>query len=194
MKQVIELETQRLKLRQWKKEDLAPFAKLNADEEVMQYFPNPLTQAQSNEMATKIEALIEKNGWGFWAVELKHSATFIGYVGLHEPSTDLPFTPCVEIGWRLSKEHWGKGYATEAGKEALKFSFETLELEEILSFTATINQPSRAVMQRLGMRYCLGEDFEHPAVLTGHCLEKHVLYKMKIEDYSCLKVKNKRVW
>lgn len=179
----IELETARLKLRQWKKEDYEAFAKLNADPKVMEYFPNPLTQTQSNEMATKIETLMKKKGWGFWAVEVKSSGKFIGYVGLHEPSHALPFTPCVEIAWRLSKESWGKGYATEAAKEALRFGFETLALDEILSFTAVINQPSRAVMERLGMRYCTEADFEHPAVAVGSTLREHVVYRLMSKEF-----------
>lgn len=181
---VYELETARLKLRQWEEEDFPLFAKLNADKNVMRYFPSTLTEKKSYEMAEKIQTLINKNGWGFWAVEEKKTRTFIGYVGLHQPSSELPFTPCVEIGWRLVKEHWGKGYATEAAREALKFGFDTLELEEILSFTSTINEPSRAVMERLGMRYCHHEDFEHPAVPIGNVSRKHVLYKIRKNDYD----------
>jgi RimJ/RimL family protein N-acetyltransferase len=183
MVKVIELETKRLKLRQWKENDFPLFAKLNADENVMRYFPSTLTEKKSYTMAEKIQTLITKKGWGFWAVEEKVSGTFIGYVGLHQPSLDLPFTPCVEIGWRLAKEYWGKGYATEASREVLRFGFDTLGLDEILSFTAVINQPSRAVMERLGMRYCQKKNFDHPAVPVGSELREHVLYRLTREEF-----------
>ena len=131
MKQITELETKRLKLRQWKQEDYAPFSKLNADPKVMEFFPSVLTKV-----------LISEKGWGFWAVEEKETGLFVGTLGLHEPTDNLPFLPCIEIGWRFLHEHWGKGYATEAGEEVLKFAFEVLELDEVVSFTTVKNERS----------------------------------------------------
>ena len=173
MVKVVELETERLKLRQWKHSDYKPFSEMNADSEVLKYFPHTLSESESNALADKIESLIAKKGWGFWAVELKNSNDFIGFVGLHEP-TDLPFTPCVEIGWRLAKQYWRHGYATEAAQAALKFAFETLCLDEVVSFTSLLNKRSQAVMQKLNM-VDSGQNFEHPNVPVGNQLREHVL-------------------
>lgn len=178
----IKLKTERLILRQWQKEDFIVFQKLTSDSEVMHYFPSLLTEEESDALAQRFHDLIAHRGWGFWAIEEKVSGRFIGYVGLHEPASDLPFKPCVEIGWRLLKEHWGKGYASEAGKEALRFAFEELKLDEVVSFTAVINHRSEALMRRLGMRN-KSENFEHSALPKGHRLREHVLYGIKREDY-----------
>jgi RimJ/RimL family protein N-acetyltransferase len=175
--QLIEPETARLQLRQWRESDRFPFAQLNADPRVMEYFPATLDRASSDAMVDRCQALIAKQGWGFWAVELKEIGEFIGFVGLHRPTAELPFSPCVEVGWRLVYDYWGKGYATEAAKAALKVGFETLELVEIVSFTAVINQRSRAVMERLGMHEA-AETFEHPLVPVGHRLRQHCLYRL----------------
>jgi RimJ/RimL family protein N-acetyltransferase len=153
---LIEFKTERLYLRPWRPEDWAPFAALNADPRVMQFYPRPLTREESDAMANRIHTLIQQRGWGFWAVEVLGKAPFIGFVGLHIPAADLPFSPCVEIGWRLAADHWGKGYATEAAKEALRVGFERLKLQEIVSFTSTVNRRSIAVMERLGMKYRVG--------------------------------------
>ena len=181
MKQITQLQTKRLILRQWKKEDYEPFAKLNADPKVMEFFPSVLTKVQSDVMASTLKALISQNGWGFWVLEEKETGLFVGTLGLHEPSDDLAFLPCVEIGWRLSHEHWGKGYATEAGLEVLKFAFEVLDLEEVVSFTAVVNKRSSSLMERLGMKNSY-ENFEHVALPKGHRLREHVLYKIQNND------------
>lgn len=173
----IELETGRLCLRQWQPNDRAPFAALNADQRVMEYFPSPLDHAASDAMAERCQLLIHERGWGFWAVETKANRQFIGCVGLHIPSAELPFSPCVEVGWRLAYPFWGKGYATEAGKAALEVGFGRLMFAEIVSFTAVGNTKSRAVMERLGMN---GDSaiFEHPDVPLGHPLRPHCLYRL----------------
>ena len=178
MKQITELQTKRLILRQWKSEDYEAFSKLNADPKVMEYFPSILTKVQSDVMASTLKALISQNGWGFWVLEERKTGFFVGTLGLHEPSDNLPFLPCVEIGWRLAHEHWGKGYATEAGLEVLRFAFEVLELEEVVSFTAVVNKRSSALMERLGMKNAYA-NFEHSALPVGHRLCEHVLYKIK---------------
>ena len=172
-----ELETERLILRQWKDEDLTPFAKINADPEVMAYYPDILNEEESNAMADKIKDLITEHSWGFWAVETKQENNFIGFVGLHIPTHDLPCTPCVEVGWRLAKEYWGKGYATEAARESLRFAFEELALGEVFSFASIANKKSWAVMERLNMNDT-GENFEHPILPAGHPFREHVLYKI----------------
>lgn len=182
MVEVIELETDRLRLRQWKKNDRPLFAKINADPVVMEYFPNTLCEFESNKMAERIQSLISDRGWGFWAVEEKNQETFIGLVGLHAPLLELPFSPCVEIGWRLAKVYWGKGYATEAAKAALKVAFEDLNLSTVYSFTSVGNVRSKAVMKRLSMIDAL-ENFEHPGIPLGHQLREHVLYKLTKERW-----------
>lgn len=135
----MELETERLILRQWKDDDYSKFAALNADVSVMEFFPKPLARQESDHMADKIRSLIHQRGWGFWALELKEIGEFIGFTGLHIPEADLPFSPCVEVGWRLMKRYWGSGYAPEAAGEVLRFAFEHLELDEVVSFTTLHN-------------------------------------------------------
>jgi RimJ/RimL family protein N-acetyltransferase/uncharacterized protein (DUF1330 family) len=174
---LIEPATPRLQLRQWRSSDRAPFAELNRDPRVMEFFPSPLTREQSDAMADRCEALIRERGWGFWAIELKASRSFIGFVGLHIPAAQLPFSPCTEVGWRLAFEHWGHGYATEAARAALHVGFELLALEEIVSFTTVANLRSRAVMERLGMKE--SGFFEHPGVPVGSPLRNHCLYRVR---------------
>jgi RimJ/RimL family protein N-acetyltransferase len=177
MTELIALSTPRLRLRQWHPEDKKPFADLNADPHVMEFFPSCLKRADSDALAERIQSLISERGWGFWAVEVLGGERFIGFVGLHIPSPDLPFSPCVEIGWRLAFEHWGQGYATEAARAALQFGFEKINLPEIVSFTAIHNKRSRAVMSRLGMCPAL-DTFEHPSLPAGHALREHCLYRL----------------
>ncbi len=177
MADVIELETTRLKMRQWKREDWPLFAELNADPIVMEFFPGTLTESESNEMADKIYVLLAERSWGFWAVEEKKTGMFIGFAGLHRPIVELPFSPCVEIGWRLARRCWGKGYATEAALAALKVAFEELNLKKVYSFTSVGNTRSRAVMERLHMVNTT-QNFEHPGIPEGHCQREHVLYKL----------------
>jgi len=178
----IEFQTTRLLLRQWKPGDRVPFAAMNADPRVMQHFPALLSRAESDAMADRCQALIEERGWGFWAVELKASGTFIGFVGLHTPAAALPFSPCVEIGWRLAADYWGQGLASEAARAALEVGFGRLDLSEILSFTAVENRRSRAVMERLGMRE--SEEFEHPGLPVGHPLRLHCLCRLDRERFA----------
>lgn len=168
------LESARVRLRQWDARDRAPFARLNADPRVMRYYPAPLESAESDALADKCAALIAQHGWGFWACEQKASNTFLGFVGLHRVE-GLPFSPAIEIGWRLAHEYWGYGYATEAAQTALAFAFEHLKTPEVVSFAVVDNLRSRAVMERLGMRE--SGRFEHPRVPEGP-LKTHVLYRL----------------
>ena len=154
----------RVLLRQWREEDREPFAALNADPETMRYFPSTLSREESDAMVDWASALIEERGWGLWAVEVPGVAPFVGFVGLNVPR----FMPeVVEVGWRLLKEHWGNGYATEAGREALRYGFDELALDEIVSFTTVSNTPSRRDMERLGMTHDPSRDFDHPNVPDG---------------------------
>ena len=178
------LTTARLRLRQWREEDLAPFAALNADPQVMEFFPKVLTRAESDVVAGRIRNHFARHGFGLWAVEAPGAADFVGFVGLAVPSFEAHFTPCVEIGWRLAREHWGHGYATEAATAALAFGFGDRALEEIVAFTVPANIPSRRVMGRLGMRRLPSDDFEHPAIADGHPLRSHVLYRLRRADWK----------
>ena len=183
MTNIIELETSRLKLRQWRAEDSPLFAAINSDPAVMEFYPRVLESAESNTLADYFEELIVKTGWGFWAVEKKADCTFIGFVGLNEPTYDLPVTPCVEIGWRLAKNEWGNGYASEAAHAAIKMAFTHIDLTEIYSFSSVTNTKSIAVMQRLGMQdtEC---NFEHPIIPEHHPLREHVLYNINKKQWG----------
>ncbi len=184
--EVTELETERLILRQWKSQDLVPFAKLNSDHLVMEYFPSVLNRQESDAMADKCKSLISDRGWGFWALELKSDRTFIGFVGIHIPKDTLPFSPCVEIGWRLQKHSWGQGYATESANKALEFCFKNLNLKEVVSFTPASNYRSRSLMERLGLSNT-NENFIHPDIPKNHSLSECVLYKIKKNEWSRMK-------
>lgn len=144
----------------------------------MAFFPAPLSRDQSDQLATRIERHFERHGFGLWAVEIPRVASFAGFIGLSVPAFDAHFTPCVEIGWRLAAEHWHRGYATEGARAVLAFGMETLELSEIVSFTVPANQPSRRVMERIGMARDPADDFEHPGLPAGHPLRRHVLYRI----------------
>jgi len=172
------LTTPRLRLRSWRNDDLPSFATLNADPRVMEFFPKLLTQAESDASAAAIRENCESRGFGLWAVEILRATTFIGFVGLNVPRFEAHFTPCVEIGWRLAFEHWHRGFATEAARAAVRFGFEQLNLQEIVSFTVPENVRSRRVMERLGMTHDAAEDFDHPVLPVGHPLRRHVLYRL----------------
>ena len=173
------LATPRLCLRPWRESDLEPFAALNADPQVMQHFPQVLDRAESDAMAARIAAHFERHSFGLWAVEVLGQASFIGFVGLSVPRFQAHFTPCVEIGWRLARAHWGCGYAIEAARAALAHGFDTAGLGEIVSFTVPGNTRSRAVMQRLDMTHAPADDFDHPLLPQGHPLRRHVLYRSR---------------
>ena len=176
MAELIEVETERLRLRQWKPADRVPFAALNADHRVMEFFPCVLTRADSDSMADRCEALIAERGWGLWAAESKGHSELIGLIGLNIPAPDLPCSPCVEVGWRLAFAYWGMGLASEGARAALRVGFERLNLSEIVSFTPVGNRRSRAVMKRLGM--VEAGTFEHPRLPEGSALRQHCLYRL----------------
>lgn len=177
-----ELTTPRLLLRQWRADDLAPFGALNADPEVMRYFPAPLTRAQSDAFVAYARSTIAQRGWGLWAVEVRGVAPFIGFVGLNQPRFDAHFMPAIEVGWRLDRPYWGNGYATEGAAASLTFAFEELGCDEIVSFTSTINERSIRVMRRLGMTHDPADDFDNPAIRDGP-LRRHVLFRMRAERW-----------
>ncbi|MGJ7606349.1 GNAT family N-acetyltransferase [Variovorax sp. LT1R20] len=175
---LIEFETPRLRLRQWRESDLAPFAAMAADPQVMEFLLPLPTRADSDAAVERARTRIAENGWGFWAVEHKATGEFIGFTGLNVPLATLPFSPCVEIGWRFARHTWGQGFATEAARGALQVGFERLGFDEIVAFTAVGNLRSAAVMERIGMREDVPGAFDHPVVPEGHTLRAHRLYRL----------------
>lgn len=176
------IETARLILRQWQPEDYASFAQMSKNPQVMQYFPKLLNRTESDAFIDKVKAIIELKGWGFWAVELKETQQFIGFVGLHDQPTQFSFSPCVEIGWRLDQAFWGKGYAPEAANAALAFAFDQLKLEKVVSFTTLDNKKSQKVMEKIKMRKIT--EFQHPALDLNHPLSWHVLYEISKQKFK----------
>jgi len=172
------LETRRLLLRRWRDSDREPFAALNSDPRVMQFFPAVLSRTESDRLVDRIEAHFEKHDFGLFAAELRQKRAFIGFIGLSVPEFEAPFTPCVEIGWRIATAYWNQGLATEGAKAVLAYGFDSLQLSEIVSFTTVANAPSRRVMEKIGMTRAPEDDFDHPKLPEGHPLRPHVLYRI----------------
>jgi RimJ/RimL family protein N-acetyltransferase len=178
-----EIRTERLLLRRWRESDLEPFAEMNADPIVMEYFPTSLTRHASDALVARFRDQFDRLGYSLWAVEVLGKAPFIGYVGLSVPRFVAHFTPCVEVGWRLAHAHWGRGYATESARAVLDFAFDVVGLHEIVSFTVPANERSRAVMERLGMVRDPADDFDHPLLPESHPLRRHVLYRLTRDQW-----------
>lgn len=178
------LSSGRICLRRWRHEDREGFAAINADVRVMEFFRSTLGRVESDAMVDRIEAHFREYDFGLWAIEVPSVADFVGFAGLTWARFNAPFTPCVEVGWRLGFEHWGKGYATEAARLALGYGFETLALPEVVAYTSVANHRSRAVMKRLGMRRDPADDFDYPSLPEGHPLRKHVLYRLAADSYD----------
>lgn len=179
-----EVTTERLRLRQWRDGDRDPFAALNADPAVMEFFPSVLDRNASDVLVDRFSKEIADRGYGLWALDLLDTGEFIGFTGLSTPSFEAPFTPCVEIGWRLAHRAWGHGYATEAATASLDVAFHVLELDEVVAFTASINRRSRAVMERISMTRDERDDFNHPLIADHHRLSAHVLYRVSRDTWT----------
>lgn len=180
------LSTPRLLLRRWRAEDREPFYRINSDPHVMLFFPACLTRAESNAALDRMEAHFVEHGFGLWAAELIETGELAGFIGLSMPRFTAHFTPCVEIGWRLAVEFWGRGLATEGAREAMRYGFEKARLSEIVSFTVAQNLRSIRVMEKLGMRRDKAGDFDHPSIAEGHPLRRHVLYRLRATEYRDL--------
>ena len=176
------LETSRVILRHWQDSDREPFARMNADPRVMEFFPSPLSPAQSDALISKIESHFRRHGFGLYAAELRSDGTFAGFIGLSVPSFQAHFTPCVEIGWRLAWQAWGQGLATETAKAVLEHARNVLRLSDVVSVTVPANVRSRRVMEKLGMTRDPAEDFDHPQLPPGHPLRRHVLYRLGLSS------------
>ena len=171
------LQTKRLILREWRNSDRDIFAAMNADPDVMEHFPAPLSREESDAMVDRAIAVWAEGGPCWWALE-NGEGDFIGFTGLYSPTFQTHFTPCVEIGWRLAKTYWGNGYATEAASAAMTWGFHELGLDEIVSFTVPQNKKSRRVMERLGMTQDPSDDWDHPRMADCPRMRRHVLYRM----------------
>jgi ribosomal-protein-alanine N-acetyltransferase len=178
------LRTARLVLRRWRDSDRDPFAALNADPDVMEYFPSTMTRSESDDLINRIEAHFDEHGFGLWALEVADTGGFIGFTGLSIPRFAAHFMPAVEVGWRLARPAWGRGYASEAARRALRFGFEDVGLPEIVSFTTVGNVRSRAVMTRIGMVHDPVDDFDHPLVPADSPLRPHALYRLSARDWA----------
>ena len=179
---MIPLKTDRLLLREWRESDKPAFARMNADLRVMEFFPAPLTRAESDQLFARIQSHLRQHGFGLYAAELLGTGSFLGFIGLATPSFQSTFTPCVEIGWRLTADSWGQGLATEGAREVARYAFDDLGLGELVSFTVAANARSRRVMEKLGMTHDAADDFEHPRLPEGHPLRRHVLYRLRRPD------------
>jgi RimJ/RimL family protein N-acetyltransferase len=177
-----QLETERLLLRRWRRNDLELLAALNADAEVMEHFPARLSRQESEDLLRRLEGSFEQRGYGCWAVEIPGVAPLIGFVGLGAVRETLHFAPAVEVAWRLARPYWGEGFASEAAVASLQFGFEELGLEEIVAYTAARNTRSRSVMERVGMSYDADADFMHPDIDAADSLAAHVVYRLARPD------------
>lgn len=186
---MIKIETKRLILREWLPDDLKPFALLNQDSQVMEYYPRPLNEKESAAFIEKVSKEIQILGFGLFACALQENNQFIGYVGLSKPSFTAHFTPCVEIGWRLHHQYWGNGYATEAATLVLAKGFNEWDLTEVVSFTTAENWRSRRVMEKLGMTHNKADDFRHPNLPADHPLSLHVLYRITKQEFEKVNMK-----
>jgi RimJ/RimL family protein N-acetyltransferase len=178
------LRTERLYLRRWQASDRPPFAELNCDPRVVEFLPGPLSRQESDALADRIEAHFMQHGFALWAVEIPRVTSFAGFIGLFIPRFEAPFTPCIEVGWRLNAAYWDRGYATEGARAALAFGFRWLKAEEIVSFTVPLNVRSRRVMEKLGMAHSAKDDFDHPLLAEGHPLRRHVLYRLRHPEHG----------
>ena len=178
------LKTDRLLLRTWCNDDLIPMYQINQDPLVMEYFPSLCDWEDTKKFVTKINQHHQKNGFSLYAVELKKTGEFIGFVGLSIPEFEAHFTPCIEIGYRLSSQHWGKGYATEAAQTVLDYAFNELKLNKIVSFTSILNKKSIRVMEKIGLKKVKEGNFYHPCLPQDHKLSLHVLYTITKNEYK----------
>jgi ribosomal-protein-alanine N-acetyltransferase len=170
--------SERLILRPFAPDDLDAFAAINADPEVMRHFAARRTRAETAEMIEALERRRREDGLAFSAAIETASGRLVGMIGLQRVTADMPFAPTVEVGWRLARDVWGRGYASEGARAAIADGFDRLGLPEIVAFTRPDNLRSRAVMERLGMRRDPTEDFDHPKLAADHPMRRHVLYRL----------------
>jgi len=169
----MQIETPRLRLRPWIDDDFERLAAMCSDPRVMEFFPSIFSREETEALWKRIHEHFARYGFGPWAMEVEGKCA--GLLGLNWVPFETHFTPCVEIGYRLRTEFWGRGLATEAGQAALQYGFECLDLREIVAFTTLANKRSRRVMEKIGLVF--SEEFDHPLIAQGHPLRRHVLYR-----------------
>lgn len=173
----LEFNTPRLRLRNWQMEDLPHWIAMNSDSITLKYFARTDTKEESQASFERIKIDLELHDFGLWAAQEKQSGRFMGFIGLSRKTLEgISFTPCIEIGWRLDREFWGRGYATEGALEVLKFGKESLKFDQIFSYTSRINTPSINVMKKIGLRARPELDFDHPKIQAGQRLRSHVVF------------------
>ncbi len=173
--------SERLGFRNWKKNDLTEFAKMNADLSVMEHFPKPLTKSETAELIDRLKNHYNKNAYTYFATEILESGEFIGFIGLAFQEYKTDFTPAVDIGWRLKKSAWGKGFATEGAKKCIEFAFDELNLDRVISICTKRNFKSENVMIKIGMKKRL--TFDHPELEAYPEYQKCTCYEMRKIDW-----------
>lgn len=181
----IHLETDRICLREWLPEDSEPFSRMNSDPLIMEYFPRVLDEAATDKLIGRFQDHFKQYGFGMYALENKETQKFMGFVGLAHVRDIFPFGPTVEMAWRLEYEYWGKGFASEAARAVLDYAFNELKLNEVVAFSVYDNLRAIHMMEKLGMAHDENGDFDYPKLPKGHSLGRHVLYRLKAEDYKC---------
>jgi RimJ/RimL family protein N-acetyltransferase len=175
----VTLETERLRIRPWRDDDVEPWIAMGADGRVMEFFPAAYGREQAIATSIRMRDALQRDGFGWWIIDVKDGPAFAGVVELQMVPFEAHFTPAMEVGWRLACDHWGQGYATEAARAAIAYAFNELAQTEVVAMTATINLRSQRVMQRLGMTYDPRDDFDNPLLASGHRLERHVLFRAR---------------
>ena len=178
------IETDRLILREWKEDDKEAFARINADPMIMEFFPRQLGEDDSNKLADRFQKHIEDHGFGFYAVELKKTGEFMGFAGLDNVDSRMPFAPAVEIAWRLDYGFWGSGYGTEAATAVLEHAFTKLKLKEIVGYAVHDNSRAIKLMEKIDMKHDAKGDFDYPSLPVGHPLGRFVLYRITKKQYQ----------
>jgi RimJ/RimL family protein N-acetyltransferase len=177
------IETKRLILRTWKKEDVQPYFQINQDPRVIEFLRGALTVEQINDSMIADNSHQQQHGYALWATELKETKQLLGFIGLKYVDWSAHFTPAVEIGWRLGSQYWGQGFATEGAKAAVDYGFKKCGLKEIVSFTVPANMRSIRVMEKIGLKRDTKGDFAHPKLPANHPLSQHILYRLKVDEY-----------
>ena len=177
------IETERLILRTWKKEDAEAYFQINQDPKVIEFLRGPLTMEQVNDFIPAVNSHGDKRGYTLWAACLKETGELMGFIGLNYTDWESHFTPAVEVGWRLGSQFWGKGYATEGAKASLDYGFKKCGLKEIVSFTVPANVRSLRVMEKIGLKRDVNGDFAHPKSPADHPLSQHILYRLRADEY-----------
>ena len=172
------IKTERLGLRNWLPSDEVPFTEMCKDELVMEHFPKTLSEEETRAFISRLDNHFKQHGYCYFAVDILETTEFIGFTGFAKQEWKSEFTPCVDIGWRLKKEAWGKGYATEAAQACLEVAYSKFGLEEVLAFATDTNKASQNIMIKIGLQFA--GTVQHPAIIDDSRFEHCVVYKWKL--------------